>query len=96
MSLVAAYGYTEQTDNAEGVLRKLHELRRTRYIPPTYLAWGHYAIGDIDGGYEWMRKACEERHLHANMLRVFTNARPDIDSDPRIHELIQGMNFPEN
>jgi len=96
MTLASAYGFAGERDDAEAVLRRLHDLRRTMYVPPTYLAFGHYAVGDPDGGYEWMRKACEERHWHVALLQVFAGMRTDIGGDPRIQALIQSMNFPEN
>ena len=96
MTLAWAHGLAEEIDDAEAILRRLDELRRTEYIPPTYLALGHYAVGDPDGGYEWFRKSCEEHHWHALMLQVFAGMVPDMRADPRIHALIQSMNFPEN
>jgi len=96
MTLAGAYGFSGNTEDAEDVLQRLEELRRTRYVSPTSLAFAHYAVGDPDGGYEWFRRACEERHWHAAALQLFVGMRSDIASDPRIHALIQSMDFPEN
>jgi serine/threonine protein kinase/TolB-like protein/Tfp pilus assembly protein PilF len=96
MTLAWAYGCDGDTEAAEAVLRRLHELRRTKYIPPSYLSFAHYGIGDEDGGYEWFRKTLEERHGHAAYVRMFAAMIPDMGADPRIHELIEDMHFPEN
>jgi non-specific serine/threonine protein kinase len=95
MTLAWAYGSSGDTEMAESVLQRLHELRRTVYIPPSYVAFSHYAIGDQDGGYEWFRMAFEERHGHAAFIRMFAAMIPAIDADPRIHALIEEMNFPD-
>jgi tetratricopeptide (TPR) repeat protein len=96
MSLVSAYGYASENEEAHAALRRLLELRRKEYIPSSYLAFAYSAINDWEGAIEWYRKTCEERHLHAILLRTYAEWKPSIGADPRIQALIQSMNFPED
>lgn len=96
MTLASAYGFAGRIDENETAQQRLHQLRRTSYIPAPYLAFGYVATGDTDAAFEWLQKTCEERHGQAMLLQTFVAMRPSIGEDPRIQDLIESMHFPEN
>ena len=55
---------------ARDVLSTLHEIGRSRYIPPYAIALVHAALGDRDATMEWLEKALVERDVHLVFLPV--------------------------
>ena len=52
------------------VLRKLESYASERYVSPLEFAWIHFALGDVDLGFRWLTKACEDRSFDLISLKV--------------------------
>jgi serine/threonine-protein kinase len=52
------------------VLRKLESYASERYVSPLEFAWIQFALGDIDLGFDWLTKACEDRSFDLISLKV--------------------------
>jgi serine/threonine-protein kinase len=49
-ALGRTYALTGRAELARGVLQKLDEFARHRYVSPTEFAWIHLALGEVDAG----------------------------------------------
>jgi len=52
------------------VLRKLEAYAKERYVSPLEFAWIQFALGDVDLGFRWMTKACEDRVFDLISIKV--------------------------
>jgi tetratricopeptide (TPR) repeat protein len=52
------------------VLRKLESYATERYVSPLEFAWIHVALGDLDVGFTWLAKACEDRAFDLTSVKV--------------------------
>lgn len=52
------------------VLRKLESYAAERYVSPLEFAWIHFALGDVDLGFRWLGKACDDRSFDLISLKV--------------------------
>jgi tetratricopeptide (TPR) repeat protein len=68
---------------ALGILRKLRELAKRRYVSPFEFASIHLALGDADAGFRWLAKACHDRAFDLTALKV----------DPRFDVLKEDRRF---
>ena len=55
---------------ARAVLDELKELSNQHYIPPYNLALVYHGLGDPNGAFSQLDRACEERDVRLTMLRV--------------------------
>src|SRR4029450_5452155 len=51
------------------VLRKLESYASERYVSPLEFAWIQFALGDVDLGFKWLTKACEDRSFDLISLK---------------------------
>ena len=65
------------------VLRKLEAYAKERYVSPLEFAWIQFALGDVDLGFRWMTKACEDRVFDLISIKV----------DPRFDSLRDDRRF---
>lgn len=73
-------------DEAWGILAELNDLSNKRYVSPFELASIHFALGNVDEGYEWLGKAFQARCFELISAKV----DPRVDSlrgDPRFKQL---------
>ena len=52
------------------VLKKLETYAAGRYVSPLEFAWIHFALRDIDLGFTWLTKACEDRSFDLIAIKV--------------------------
>jgi tetratricopeptide (TPR) repeat protein len=69
---------------ARDVLQKLENYAKERYVSPLEFAWIQFALGDVDLGFRWLTKACEDRSFDLISLKV----------DPRFDPLRDDERFP--
>jgi tetratricopeptide (TPR) repeat protein len=77
---------------AQDALNTLRERSKTGYVHPSYFAWIHFSLGEIDEGFFWLDKAYEERDTDLAYLRVY----PWFDGvrdDPRFLALLKKVGF---
>ena len=64
-------------------LQKLEAMAKQRYLSPFEFAVVRFALGQVDLGFRWLRKACEHRAFDVLALKV----------DPRFEELRDDARF---
>jgi TolB-like protein/Flp pilus assembly protein TadD len=73
-------------------LKDLQEFSKTRYVPAFELASIHFAIGDNELGFEWLRKALQSRCFELISMKVDPMFDP-IRNDPRFAPVQQQLGF---
>jgi TolB-like protein/Flp pilus assembly protein TadD len=63
------------------VLRKLESYATERYVSPLEFAWIQFALGDVDLGFGWLEKACEDRSFDLISLQVDSRFDPLREDD---------------
>jgi TolB-like protein/Flp pilus assembly protein TadD len=69
-ALARTLALSAKTDTARATLRLLTELAQTRYVSPFEFLTIHFAMGDIDKGYAWLGKACDDRSFEMLSMNV--------------------------
>ncbi len=82
-ALGRTYALSGRTDRAIDVLQKLEAFAEERYVSPLEFAWIQFALGDLDVGFRWLSKACEDRSFDLISLKV----------DPRFDPLREDRRF---
>jgi TolB-like protein/Flp pilus assembly protein TadD len=71
---------------AEQILKEMQTLSEKRYVSPFELASVHFALGQSDVGFEWLKKAFQDRCFE--LISINVDPRFDsIKSDPRFAPL---------
>ncbi len=68
---------------AQRILKELHEQAKERYISPFEIASIHFALGQADLGFEWLKKAFKDRCFELVAIKV----------DPRFDSLKNNSTF---
>ena len=61
---------------AMGILRKLRELAKRRYVSPFEFASIHFALGQADLGFRWLAQARQDRAFELTAIKVDPAIRP--------------------
>jgi TolB-like protein/Flp pilus assembly protein TadD len=72
------------------VLKKLEAYATERYVSPLEFAWIQFALGDVDLGFKWLTKACEDRSFDLISIKVDPRFDPLAD-DPRFAALAKHL-----
>ncbi len=64
------FALSGQARKATGILRKLEGLSKTRYVSPVEFALIHFALGQVDQGFKWLSKACQDRCFDLTAINV--------------------------
>jgi TolB-like protein/Flp pilus assembly protein TadD len=78
-ALARTLALSGKADKARATLRMLSELAVTRYVSPFEFLTIHFAMGELDKGYAWLGKACDDRCFE--MLAVNVDPRFDLLRD---------------
>jgi TolB-like protein len=87
---MAAAGRMEE---ARASLADLEALRAESHVPAYVFTLSHAALGDLDGAFQWLDRAFEER----NAALIWLNVHPDyapLKADPRFADALARMNLP--
>lgn len=76
-ALGRTFALSGQARKASGILKKLEGLSKSRYVSPVEFALIHFALGQVDQGFKWLSKACQDRCFDLTA----------IDVDPRFDSL---------
>ncbi|HKZ53610.1 MAG TPA: tetratricopeptide repeat protein, partial [Candidatus Acidoferrales bacterium] len=87
-------GLSGNKAEARSLLKRLHEMAKQGYVPPTSFAWIHLGLGEIDATFEWLDRAVDARDQLAAAIKTYPFLDP-IRCDPRFRELLRRMNLPE-
>jgi serine/threonine-protein kinase len=87
------YAVAGRREEALNVLQRLEEVSTREYVSTYDLALLFLALGDTDRGFALLSKAYEDHSSFLPFIKI--DARLDgVRSDPRLRELVRGMNFP--
>lgn len=64
------FALSGQSRKASGILKKLEGLSRSRYVSPVEFALIHFALGQVDQGFKWLSKACQDRCFDLTAINV--------------------------
>ena len=82
-ALARTYALSGKRKQAFGILHKLTDLAKSRYVSPFEFAVIHFALGHTDVGFNWLGKACQDRTFELLTSKV----------DPRFDDLKQDRRF---
>ena len=77
---------------ARAVYERLRSVPAETYVPPTSLAWIHIGLGEVDGFFDWMERAIDERDHMITPIKSYPFLDP-IRDDARYLGLLQKMNL---
>ena len=80
------------TAAARATVDSMVAARATGYYNPVALARAYAALGDIDGGMEWLRRAFDERTFWLSYVRLDPELAP-LRADPRYAALDRQLRF---
>jgi serine/threonine-protein kinase len=75
-ALARTLALSGKTDHARQTLRLLRELATNRYVSPFEFLTIHFALGDLERGFRWLTKACDDRCFE--LLAVKFDPRFDV------------------
>jgi eukaryotic-like serine/threonine-protein kinase len=81
-----AYAASGRREEALAIIDRLTELGKQRYIPSSFNAQIHAALGQTDQAFEWLEKSYEERYGFLIYLKVEPRFDP-LRQDPRFQEI---------
>jgi TolB-like protein/Flp pilus assembly protein TadD len=84
------YGVMGRTDEARGMLRRLEDQARTRYVPPIEFAMIHAGLGEVDAAFRWIERGLDERDATL-FWRLDTPGLAELRSDPRYGDLLSRL-----
>ena len=82
-ALARTLALSGRAEPARDTLHKLEGIARSRYVSPFEFVALHFALGDIETGYQWLVKACDDRCFEFLALQV----------DPRFDQLRDDARF---
>ena len=90
------YAYAGKLEEAQQILRQMHELRERGSVPALWVAYCHIGLGEVEEVFVWLEKALVER----NGELVFLGAFPPewmipLRQDPRFADLLRRIGLPE-
>jgi TolB-like protein/Flp pilus assembly protein TadD len=92
-ALARTLALSGKTDKARATLKLLAELAATRYVSPFEFLTIYFALGDMEKGYTWLAKACDDRCFELLALKL--DPRFDIlRRDPRLAMVVQRVGLP--
>ncbi len=69
-ALARTLALSGRRESARETLHRLETIARTRYVSPFEFVSLHFALGDTEGGYRWLVKACDDRCFEFLALSV--------------------------
>ncbi|UCD58552.1 MAG: protein kinase, partial [Candidatus Hydrogenedentota bacterium] len=85
-----AYALMGESDKTRKIIDDLMERSQQVYVAPFYLAGLHFALGEIDNGFEWLEKAYEERDSAIINLKAMPGFKSlGLNSDPRYRAMLK-------
>ena len=82
-ALARTYALSGKQKLALGIVRKLERLSKNRYVSPFEFAAIRFALGQIDLGFTWLTRACQDRAFDLIHIKV----------DPRFDPLRNDRRF---
>ncbi len=92
-ALGRAFAMAGKEEEALRILRELRGLAKKRYISPFELSLIHFALGQVDHGFEWLTKTYQDRCVELMSIRVDPRFESVAD-DPRFIKLFSQLGLP--
>ncbi len=89
------YARSGRKDEAERLLRRLHELSTQHYIDPGTIAIIYTGLGRTEEALTWLARAYEARGAFLIVSLKVNPVWDPLRSDPRFQDLLRRMGFPE-
>lgn len=89
-ALARTLALAEKRREALELVRRLEDLARRRYVSPFEFAHVRFALGQIDQGFRWLTKACQDRCFELILMRVDPRLDP-LKADPRFEAIARQM-----
>jgi len=90
--LALAYSRGDRPNDARRIVQQMHTLAEHAHANATALAGGRLSIGDVDGGFEWLNRAIEQREPIITTLKSWS-VFDCLHADPRYPVLLRQMNL---
>ncbi len=94
-ALAYAYARTGKRAKAEKILGDLLEQSKSNYVSPYMIAAIYAGLGNNDKAFEFLEKAYDERSTDLSYFLKADLRMDTLRSDPRFHDLLRRMNFPQ-
>jgi serine/threonine-protein kinase len=93
--VIVGYAYAKQgkRTEAEQQISLLHELGKTHYVRPYYVAFIYAALGEKDKAFAELERSFAERDCYLGRIAVDPVMDP-LRGDPRYKDLLKRMNLP--
>jgi tetratricopeptide (TPR) repeat protein len=86
-----AYAQAGRMREAQKCLEELEDLAKKTYVPAFAFAFVLASLGDIEGGFDWLDKAVDERDSLLLLLPSYPMG--PLSSHPRFRALLHKMNL---
>ena len=89
-ALARTLALAEKRKEALELVRRLEDLAKRRYVSPFEFVHVHFALGQMDQGFRWLTKACQDRCFELILMRVDPRLDP-LKTDPRFDAIASQM-----
>jgi TolB-like protein/Tfp pilus assembly protein PilF len=89
-ALARTLALAEKRREALELVRRLEDLAKRRYVSPFEFVHVRFALGQIDQGFRWLTKACQDRCFELILMRVDPRLDP-LKADPRFDAIARQM-----
>ncbi len=93
-SLGEVYAAAGGRDEAQRILKKVHQLSRHQYVSSYPVARTYMALGEKEEAFHWLKKAYAEHSAMMMLVRVDPRFS-ELHFEPRFEDLLRRMNFPD-
>jgi Flp pilus assembly protein TadD len=93
LCLGLAYAAAGQTAKARRVLQRLYRASRTKYVPPSFFALLHAAVGEKKQAFGWLDKSYDVRDPHLVWINVSPAADP-LRASPQWQDFVRRIGMP--
>lgn len=69
-ALGRTFALSDRREQALEMLRELEAIAKDRYVSPLEFSWIHFALGDIDNGFQWLARAFDDRSFDLLSMNV--------------------------
>jgi Flp pilus assembly protein TadD len=88
--LAYAHAVTGNRQEAERLVRELHDPAAHPYLPPFHMAVACVGLGDADEAFRWLERGCEEHASYMDSIQAMPYLAP-LHADARWGELLRRM-----
>jgi serine/threonine-protein kinase len=92
-ALGRTFALSGKREEALRILQELRKLAEKRYVSPFELASVHFALGQVEEGFEWLAKAFQDRCFDLISLRVDPRWQ-SLKNNPRFQDLFSRLGLP--